>query len=61
MDAEFLAQLACPRCKGPLSSGAAAAELICPACLIAFPLRDGVPILLLEEARPAADELPRRR
>jgi hypothetical protein len=48
---EFLALLACPRCKGPLEREGEA--LACPACRIVFPVRDRVPVLLLEEAQPA--------
>ena len=49
---EFLALLACPRCKGPLERQGDGA-LLCPACRLVFQVRDGIPVLLLEEARPA--------
>lgn len=53
--------LACPRCKGPLDWRAAPHEARCPACRLGFPVRDGVPELVLEAARPLArDEPPPR-
>lgn len=55
MDVELLALLACPSCKGSLAPDPAGAALTCAACGVAFPFRDAVPILLVEEARPAED------
>jgi uncharacterized protein YbaR (Trm112 family) len=55
IDDEFLALLACPRCRGPLQREAVGDGLTCPACRLVFPVRDRLPILLLEEARPAGD------
>ena len=52
IDGELLALLACPRCRGPLD--AREDELACAACALRFPVRDGVPVLLLEEALGAA-------
>jgi uncharacterized protein YbaR (Trm112 family) len=52
IDDEFLALLACPRCKGPLEREGSGDGLVCPACGLVFPVRDEVPVLLLEEARP---------
>jgi len=45
---ELLQILACPQCKGELT--AADGFLECPACRLRFPVRDGIPILLVEEA-----------
>jgi uncharacterized protein YbaR (Trm112 family) len=47
---EFVALLACPRCHGQLERDGDG--LLCPACGLVFPVRDGVPVLLLEEAQP---------
>lgn len=41
--------LACPRCKGELAD--ASGEIVCPGCRLAFPIRDGIVVLLVEEAR----------
>lgn len=51
LDKKLLAILACPLCKGPLQHDAAAAELICRADALAFPIRDDIPVMLEGEAR----------
>ncbi|MEO7752576.1 MAG: Trm112 family protein [Terracoccus sp.] len=47
----------CPRCTGLLtdSRGSDGAELHCPACSLAYTVDDGVPVLLVELARPLGD------
>ena len=59
MDKKLLTILVCPLCKGPLIYRKDAAELICKADRLAFPIRDGIPIMLEEEARelPAEEEV----
>ena len=45
--------LRCPQCKGPLvDTAAGVAELICEACRLAYPVTDGIPVLLAADARP---------
>lgn len=51
MDPKLLEILVCPLCKGPLTYDKAAGELICRADRLAFPIRDGIPVMLEEEAR----------
>ncbi|MGH8321135.1 MAG: Trm112 family protein [Gammaproteobacteria bacterium] len=51
MDAKLLEILVCPLCKGPLLYRKAENELICKADKLAYPVRDGIPVLLEEEAR----------
>lgn len=51
MDKKLLEILACPICKGPLVYHAGAAELICKIDRLAFPIRDGIPVMLVDEAR----------
>lgn len=51
MDARLLDILVCPICKGPLEYDKAAQELICNPDKLAFPIRDGIPIMWAEEAR----------
>ena len=52
---DLLAILACPKCKGELSKPAAGEGLACPACGVVYPVCDDIPIMLVEEAVPAAD------
>jgi uncharacterized protein YbaR (Trm112 family) len=61
LDPELLAILACPDTHhSPLTVDEEASELVCPTCDRAFPVRDGIPVLLLDEARrrDAADPAP---
>jgi uncharacterized protein YbaR (Trm112 family) len=50
--------LACPVCKGPLVWQREAQEYVCRADRLAYPVRDGIPVMLPEEARrlPADDD-----
>jgi len=59
MDPKLLEILICPVCKGPLVHRKEAQELICKACRLGFPIRDGIPVMLEEEARrlPADEEV----
>jgi uncharacterized protein YbaR (Trm112 family) len=62
MNPKLLDILVCPVCKGPLAWKKSAQELVCPACRIAYPIRDDIPVMLPEEARPlAADEIHDQR
>jgi uncharacterized protein YbaR (Trm112 family) len=57
MDAKLLEILVCPLCKGPLLYRKAEAELVCKADKLAYPIRDGIPVMLEAEARELkADE-----
>ena len=42
--------LVCPVCKGQLESDDNMQHLICVPCALAFPVRDGIPVMLVEEA-----------
>ncbi len=50
MDSRILDILVCPLCKGPLLWRKDADLLVCRPDRLAFPLRDGIPIMLEEEA-----------
>ena len=52
LDPAILEILVCPVTRGPLSYDAEAEELISKEARLAFPVRDGIPIMLPEEARP---------
>ena len=57
MDTKLLERLVCPLCKGPLLYRKAEAELVCKADKLAYPIRDGIPVMLEAEARELkADE-----
>ena len=60
MDARLLDILACPLCKGPLrlAQDASGALLVCRADRLAFPVRDGIPVMLEEAARQLAPTDP---
>ena len=58
LDHRLIAMLVCPICKGPLEAGRDAdgrlVELECAADKLAFPIHDGIPVMLESEARPLA-------
>ena len=55
VDPKLLEILVCPLTKGPLEYDRAAHELISRKAGLAYPVRDGIPIMLPEEARPLTD------
>lgn len=50
---ELLGLLACPKCKGPvtLERGGSDESLHCAQCRLAYPVRDGIPVMLIDEAK----------
>jgi len=56
LDKELLEILVCPVSKAPLIWREQANELLCKASGLAYPVRDGIPVLLEEEARQLSDE-----
>jgi uncharacterized protein len=52
LDPQLLEILVCPRYKGELEYRENEAALICDACRLSYEVRDGIPILLIDEARP---------
>lgn len=56
VDPKLLEMLACPLTKTPLAWNAATGELISRAARLAYPVRDGVPIMLPSEARTLDDD-----
>jgi uncharacterized protein YbaR (Trm112 family) len=51
VDTKLLDILVCPACKGPLVYRKAEQELLCKADRLAYPIRDGIPVMLKDEAR----------
>lgn len=56
MDPKLLELLVCPVTKGPLDFDREHQELLSRSARLAYPIRDGIPVLLEEEARTLSDE-----
>jgi uncharacterized protein YbaR (Trm112 family) len=56
VDPKLLEILVCPLTKAPLVYDRAAQELISVEAGLAYPIRDGIPIMLVDEARPLGDD-----
>ena len=56
MDKALVAMLVCPLCKGKLKLDKEANELLCTFDGLAYPIRDGVPVMLAQEARQMSEE-----
>jgi len=56
IDPKLLEILVCPLTKGPLRYDREAQELISEEAGLAYPIRDGIPIMLVDEARPLRDD-----
>ena len=56
VDPKLLEILVCPLTKGTLRYDPKAQELISEQAGLAFPIRDGIPIMLVDEARPLDDD-----
>jgi uncharacterized protein YbaR (Trm112 family) len=56
MDPKLLELLVCPVTKGHLDYDRERQELVARSARLAYPVRDGIPILLEEQARPLSDE-----
>lgn len=49
---QLLQILVCPKCKGALEYREREETLDCPACRVRYPIRDDIPIMLIDEATP---------
>lgn len=56
LDHELLDILVCPASKAPLIWDEKQQELLCPASALAYPVRDGIPVLIEEEARSISED-----
>jgi uncharacterized protein YbaR (Trm112 family) len=59
IDPQLLSLLVCPKCKGELgvrrgNGGTSIEFLDCAPCGLAYPVEDGIPVMLIEEAKPLA-------
>ena len=57
---ELLDIIACPKCKGPVRLNEKQNGLICASCRLVYEIRDDIPIMLIDEARPLAPDLAPR-
>ncbi len=53
---ELLEILACPKCKGDLTLLDDGSGLVCHACCLKYPIRDDIPIMLVDEAEILSEE-----
>jgi len=51
LEAWVLDIIVCPKCRASLNADDAASELVCTGCGLAYPVRDNIPVLLVDEAR----------
>lgn len=56
MDKKLLDILVCPLCKGELEYVKSQQELICHKCKLAYRIEDGIPVMLIDEARKFENE-----
>ena len=52
ISSELLEILACPKCKGNITMNDSEDGLICNHCKLVYEIRDGIPIMLIDEAKP---------
>ena len=52
LDPELLSILVCPKCKGELRNEPEPSSLVCENCALRYPVREDIPILLIDEAEP---------
>lgn len=52
LDPKLLDILVCPKCRGELEYRTDADELVCHACRLRYEVRDDIPIMLVDEAKP---------
>ena len=52
LDPRLLEILVCPKCKGEIDYDSEASTLTCQTCRLVYEVRDDIPILLIDEAKP---------
>jgi len=58
ISSEYLTILACPACKGALTQNTDGNSLLCVSCGLSYPVRDGIPVMLPDEAEMLQDNEP---
>jgi len=56
LDEKLLQLIACPKCKKELKYLEEKNKLVCENCRVYYPVKDEIPVLLIEEAKPLKDE-----
>jgi len=49
--------LACPKCRGVLTDAEQGRALECASCAVRYPVRDGIPVMLIDQAEPAGRDV----
>jgi uncharacterized protein len=57
IDKDLVDILACPKCKGPVKLLIDGSGLACEKCLLLYEIRDDIPIMLIEEAKPLVESI----
>jgi uncharacterized protein YbaR (Trm112 family) len=52
---DLLEILACPQCKGPVQVQEDETGIVCRSCRLVYPVRDDIPVMLIDEAAPLAE------
>ena len=55
IDKDLFAILVCPKCKGNIDYNKDKSGLVCDACQLEYPIRDDIPVMLIDEAKSLAD------
>ncbi|RPI22357.1 MAG: Trm112 family protein [Actinobacteria bacterium] len=55
IDPQLLEIMQCPSCAGTLLEVAVPPSLLCTGCGLRYPVRDGIPVMLVEEATPSEE------
>ncbi len=50
LDKQLMEILACPKCKGEVEYNQSKDALVCDSCKLAYPVRDDIPVMLIDEA-----------
>ncbi len=50
IEKELLEILACPKCKGAISLSESGDGIVCEGCRLVYPIKDGIPVMLIDEA-----------
>jgi uncharacterized protein YbaR (Trm112 family) len=55
IDKELLEILACPKCKGEIRLNEKGDGIVCEKCSLVYPIKDGIPVMLVDEAAPISE------